>query len=275
MVGKNLSVIMSVYANDSPLFLQQAIDSVFQQTVLASEFIIVIDGPIGDALNEILAATHVNPTVKVIRLDQNMGAGAARKIAIDECSTEFVALMDADDICVSDRFEAQLREFSDENIGVVGGQIEEFRENPEDLGVVRVNPIGQKAIYSYGKWRNPINHVTLMYRMSCYKTVGGYSNVRHIEDWELISRFLVNNVRIVNLPKTLVHVRSGDAMVVRRRKWAKFIGRMGVFWIMYKNSYFGLHNLFGNVFIHAVLRFMPASFTSFIYQKFLRKRHST
>lgn len=274
MKKNDLSAVMSVYKNDSPVFFQQAIDSVLKQTLQPKEFIIVVDGPVGNDLNDVIALAELHPYVKIVRLEQNCGAGAARKIAIRECTTEFVALMDADDICIEDRFEIQMHEFNDENIGVVGGRIEEFKIEPGDLGIIRDNPTTPEEIYSFGKWRNPINHVTLMYRMSHYNLVGGYSNVRHIEDWELISRFLVNQVSILNIPKTLVHVRSSNAMVVRRRKWPKFFGRMAVFWVMYRNKYFGLHNYLGNVLIFVVLRLLPAWITANLYKNVLRKKNN-
>lgn len=272
MKTNDLSAVMSVYKNDSPVFFQQAIDSVFKQTLQPKVLIIVVDGPVGNDLNDVIALAELHPNVKIVRLEQNCGAGTARKIAISECSTEFVALMDADDICVENRFEIQMHEFKDEKVGVVGGRIEEFKIDCGDLGIIRDNPITSEEIYSFGKWRNPINHVTLMYRMAHYNLVGGYSNVRHIEDWELISRFLVNHVSIINIPKTLVHVRSSDAMVVRRRKWPKFFGRMAVFWVMYRNKYFGLHNYLGNVLIYLGLRFLPAWVTANLYKKALRKK---
>ena len=274
MKTNDLSAVMSVYKNDSPVFFQQAIDSVLNQTLKPKEFIIVVDGPVGNDLNDVIATTEVLPFVKIVRSEKNRGAGAARKLAISECRTEFVALMDADDICVEDRFETQMHEFKDETIGVVGGQIEEFEIDRGDLGIVRDNPITPEQIFAFGKWRNPINHVTLMYRMTHYKMVGGYSDVRHIEDWELISRFLVNHVSIINIPKTLVHVRSSDAMVVRRRNWRKFFGRMAVFWVMYRNRYFGLHNFLGNVLIYLVLRLLPARVTATLYKRVLRKNHN-
>ena len=40
------SVLMSVYYYDDPLFFEQALYSVFNQTVLPDELVLVVDGPI-------------------------------------------------------------------------------------------------------------------------------------------------------------------------------------------------------------------------------------
>ena len=47
MILDNLTVVMSVYSKDSPLFFNQAVDSVLNQTYKAKEFIVVVDGPVG------------------------------------------------------------------------------------------------------------------------------------------------------------------------------------------------------------------------------------
>ncbi len=48
------SVIMSVYQGNSPDYLKAAIDSVYQQSRKPKETILVVDGPINQALEIIL-----------------------------------------------------------------------------------------------------------------------------------------------------------------------------------------------------------------------------
>ena len=44
----DFSVLMSVYAKESPLFLKEALESLRNQTLPAAEIVIVKDGPIGE-----------------------------------------------------------------------------------------------------------------------------------------------------------------------------------------------------------------------------------
>ena len=48
------SVLMSVYAKDQPDFLRTAIDSMLCQTVPPAQFVLVCDGPLTPALDEVI-----------------------------------------------------------------------------------------------------------------------------------------------------------------------------------------------------------------------------
>ena len=48
------SVLMSVYYYDDPLFFEQALYSVFNQTVLPDELVLVVDGPIPERTKDVI-----------------------------------------------------------------------------------------------------------------------------------------------------------------------------------------------------------------------------
>ena len=206
-------------------------------------------------------------------MDQNRGLAYSRKFAISMSSNELVAVMDSDDICAPDRFEHQIREFCDGKTDVLGGWIEEFNINPKDQGVIRKTPIEYEDIYKFGKWRNPINHVTLMFKKSSYDKVGGYSELLANEDWEMISRMLVNGLVVRSIPQVLVHVRGGVDMVYRRRSSRQFWGEIKAFKLMHECNYINSPRLVMNIFLRSAIRILPMSFTTFLYRKVLRKKH--
>ena len=274
MHSKSFTVVMSVYQADSPLLFEKAVESVLNQTVIPSEVIIVADGPIGDEIDKVLdKLVNENSIIKVIKLKKNKGLAVARKLAISKASYEFVAVMDSDDICVQDRFEIQIKEFSDEKTDVIGGWIEEFKTHPRDQGAIRKTPTNYIDIYKYGKWRNPINHVTLMFKKSSYEKIGGYSVLMANEDWEMISRMLVNGLIVRSVPEVLVHVRGGGDMVQRRRSSRQFWGEIKGFKLMYKNNYLSFIEFVRNTFLYAFIRILPVSFTFFLYKYILRKNY--
>ncbi|HFR3917301.1 TPA: glycosyltransferase, partial [Streptococcus suis] len=49
-----ISVLMSVYKNENPVFLAEAIESIIHQTRKPDEIVIIEDGPLTVELNEIL-----------------------------------------------------------------------------------------------------------------------------------------------------------------------------------------------------------------------------
>lgn len=50
----NFSVLLSVYIKENPQYLSQALDSIINQSVQASEIIIVKDGPLTKELDDII-----------------------------------------------------------------------------------------------------------------------------------------------------------------------------------------------------------------------------
>ena len=102
------SVSMCVYWKDDPEWFKTAVDSILHQTCEPDEVVLVVDGPVPDELGTVINEYEKNPVFKVIRLAENQGHGNARRIGLENCTNELVALMDADDISVPERFAKQL-----------------------------------------------------------------------------------------------------------------------------------------------------------------------
>ena len=273
-IKNKFSVIMPVYFQESPNQLRAAIESIVNQTLIPNEIIIVLDGPVGDNLHEVIDEFKTCNLIKVIKLDTNSGVGVARKKAIEIAQYDILALMDSDDISCKDRFEKQISKILSQEANVVGGWIEEFDKEPHDTGIIRKSPVTHDEIYKYGKWRMPVNNVTLMFTREVYNDVGGYSDQSKSEDWNLIVRFLANGVKFYNFPEILVNVRAGQDMFLRRRGWTQVFSQLYIFPLMYKLKYIGLFHLIANVSIRLLLRLMPISLTSYLYRNFLRQKIS-
>ena len=194
------SVVMSVYYGDSAAFFMQAAQSVLKQTLSPSEFIISVDGPIAESMEAALSEIETHPIVKVLRLTKNQGPGPARHAAIMMASHDIVAIMDSDDISLPTRFERQIGYLLSKDSDIVGGFIEEFDTVPGDLKKIRIVPLTHKDIIRFGKWRQPMNHVTIVFRRKAYLSVGGYLSPRSVEDYDLIYRLILGGARLANVP---------------------------------------------------------------------------
>ena len=273
MMDKQFSVILPVYHAEDPKRFKGAIASLLAQTVTPDEIIIVVDGPIGENLQVVIDDYESSDCFTLLYLEVNSGVGMARKCAIKQAKYDIIALMDSDDIACSDRFERQLPIICNKDADVVGGWIEEFISQPGDLGVFRILPELHQDIYNFGKWRMPVNNVTLMFTKSSYASIGGYSEQTRNEDWNLVVRLLANGTIFYNLPNTLVHVKSGNEMLVRRRGWTHQLTDIYIFILMYKLSYIGMTRLIINALLRILLLLMPLPVIAYIYSKFLRKKN--
>ena len=141
MQDTKFSVSMCVYGKDNSSWFKAAVDSVINQTCPPNEIVLVVDGPVPQELNSIIKEYEKLEFFKVIRFEENQGHGNARRAGLESCSNELVAIMDADDISSPERFERQLAEFEkDTKLDIVGGNITEFIDTPENI-------IGRRSVY--------------------------------------------------------------------------------------------------------------------------------
>ena len=99
-----ISVIMPAY--NAEKYIQEAIDSILNQSYANLELLIFDDGS-SDATRSIIDR-YSDERIKKIFADKNGGVVAARNHCIDLAKGKYIALMDADDIASQDRFEKQL-----------------------------------------------------------------------------------------------------------------------------------------------------------------------
>ena len=105
------SVLMSVYKKEEPAFLDQALESIEDQTVKPNQIVAVVDGPIGSELDAVLKE-HQNQNTDIytiVRSPKNQGLGLALRMGTEYCRCDWIARMDSDDVSVPNRFELQLK----------------------------------------------------------------------------------------------------------------------------------------------------------------------
>jgi glycosyltransferase involved in cell wall biosynthesis len=268
------SVAMCVYGKDNPKWFRRALESVYSQTIIPNEVVLVVDGPIGDDLQSVNEEYSSVDGFKAIYLETNQGHGNARRKSLECCSYELVALMDADDVCLPDRFEKQLQAFSDNNeVSVVGGNISEFIEQEENIVGYRIVPEKHDDIVKYMKKRCPMNQVSVMFKNTDVKETGGYVDWFCEEDYYLWLRMFLAGKKFYNLQDTLVNVRVGKDMYARRGGWKYYKSEKALQKYMLKNKIIGYGTYLGNVlkrFIVQVL--MPNKLRGWVFKKFARQR---
>lgn len=109
MINENsekLTVIMPVY--NASKFLAEAIESILNQSYRDYFFYIINDKSTDNSLDIILEYAKKDSRIEVFNFEENKGQSYIRNYAIKKATTSYIALMDADDISNSSRFEKQL-----------------------------------------------------------------------------------------------------------------------------------------------------------------------
>lgn len=267
------SVCMSVYYGDSAVFFKESIDSLLSQKRIPDEIVLVVDGPVGDEINSIVSDLEGNELFNVIRQEKNSGHAIARQTGLDAAKYEYIAIMDSDDIAVPDRFEKQMAYIdAHPEVDALGGQINEFIGEPENVVGTRIVPLEDSEIKSYLKSRCPMNLVTVMLKKEAVQKAGGYIDWYCEEDYYLWVRMVEQGMMFANLPDNLVNVRVGDEMYQRRGGMKYFKSEARLQRYMYKHGIISLPRYLYNVAGRfAVQVAMPNKVRGFVFQKLFRK----
>jgi len=271
---KRFSALISVYWKENPLHLMESLKSMYYcQSLKPSEIVLIEDGPLSDDLYRVIQNfADDNPDLlRIVKLKENVGLGKALKIGVQHCSYEIIARMDSDDICNPRRFEKQIKFLEDNpKIDIVGSWIKEFIKNPEEIAFIRKVPITYSDIIEFAKFRNPMNHMTVVYKKAAILKAGNYRQFPLFEDYYLWLRMLMNNAKFANIPECLVFVRIGNDMLNRRRGINYLNYEIKLQKEMLNMGFISYRVFLRNLLFRGVPRLVPGKLLKFIYKNFAR-----
>jgi glycosyltransferase involved in cell wall biosynthesis len=206
--------------------LGSALASVAAQTRQPDAVIVADDGST-DGTVALARRWQRDLPITVVATGANAGPAAARRLAIESSTSEFIALLDADDAWLPDHLEAMLAAHATTNDGLAsadtlawipGGPIS---PRPLSAGAPLPAPEHQLA------WLLTENRLSIsaLFSRARYEAVGGFrTQFRGTEDWDLWIR-MVRAGAVVARPDhpTVLYrlsrsgVSSDDAMVQARR----------------------------------------------------------
>ena len=198
-----VSVVMAVYNGDR--YLQEAIESILNQTFTDFEFILIDDGST-DATESILTAyAKQDSRILVSRNNENMGLPRSLNKGLALAQGEYVARMDADDISLPKRFAKQVA-FMDAHpeVGVCGTWLKTIGEAPG----YEQYPVEDKTIRAWLLFDSALAHPSVMMRRKLFVQENLHYDpaYKYCQDYELWGRastkFLINN-----LPEYLIIYR--------------------------------------------------------------------
>ena len=271
---RGYSVLMSVYHKEKPEYLKQAIESIQAQTFPTDDFVLVCDGPLNEGLDAVIAAKQqeMGDTLNVVRLAKNCGLGNALNEGIKHCKNELVARMDSDDIAYSNRCEKQINVFNTHpEVSICSGVVEEFTTDPAAVDTRRVLPETNAEIVEFAKKRNPFNHPCVMYKKTAVEAVGSYQDFYLLEDYYLWLRMLMAGYQGYNIQESLLHMRAGSDMYLRRAGWKYAKTQTKLFEYMKEQGFIGNGQYIKSCVTRSGSALAPNWLRKFMFEKVLRK----
>ena len=202
-----VSVLMPVY--NAASFVREAIESILVQTFSDFELIIINDGSKDETVR--IVSEFRDSRIELFQNETNRGVAATLNKGLSLAKGEYIARMDADDICVKTRLACQV-DYLDNNpdIGIVGSWVRLFGDQ---LPLIEKTPVGSDVLSAYLVFDNPIFHPTVMYRRSLIDDGLAYDvQYNRTEDFELWTR-AATFTRLNNIPLVLHKMRHHDQSV--------------------------------------------------------------
>lgn len=203
----NFSVLMSVYNKESPQYLQACLQSLKNQELPANEIVLVEDGPISSELSDVIEIFRGELNIISVKLEFNVGLGAALNQGLKVCQYNLVARMDTDDIAQPERFMKQVKFLKTHaDIDLVGSFAQEIDDNGV-VGKLRTMPVSHEVIYN-NLFTCPFIHPSILFRKSKIVLIGGYDeSLRRRQDYDLWFRCAKSGMRFYNIPEPLLLYR--------------------------------------------------------------------
>lgn len=216
-----ISVVMPVYNGEK--YLAAAIESILNQTFPNFEYIIVNDGSFDNTEKIIKEYAEKDERIVYLKNDKVLGQSGARNRAIKHAVGSYIALTDADDISLPNRFIEQVAYIEKhKDMDVLGTAFCLFYEG--NVGECKVVPA---HAYDVHNGKPPVHNPTCLIKKKTFFDFGYYDqNYDNAEDVELWFRWFSQDVKFHNLPQVLyrkrIHERSVSISKIRHQTYLLF-----------------------------------------------------
>lgn len=201
------TVIMAAYNTEE--YIEEAIDSILQQSYDNFELLIVEDASTDNTLEVI--KKYSDSRIRLIQNEENVGQTKCLNIGIREAIGKYILIMDSDDIALPDRLKIQIG-FMEENPEIVwaGSWMKAFGKRNYILQPVSEHD-DLRAQLVLG---NVISNTTFIIRKSVLDTYGIRYNeeVRHAQDYYFIEEISTYG-KIAIIPQVLMKYRTHEKQV--------------------------------------------------------------
>jgi glycosyltransferase involved in cell wall biosynthesis len=207
-----ISVLMPIYKDHR--FLDQAIESILSQTYKDFELIIICDDPDEDIFRILNSYQKKDNRIKIF-YQNRLGLIASLNLGCMLSKGQYIARMDADDICLPNRLKTQLDFFeSHPEIGIAGTWIQQIDEKGHYIRDIQF-PTSHNAIRFELIFSDCIAHPTVMMRKEIAEILGYRHDASLCEDYDLWARACLRT-KIANMSEVLLKYRIHDQNVSRQ-----------------------------------------------------------
>lgn len=226
-----VSVIMCFY-NEPIRYVSKSVESVLAQTYKNLDIIFILDNPQNKIIyNFLKKIEQENNNIVLVVNESNLGLVKSLNKALQLTKGQYIARMDADDICAINRIEEQMKYLHKNFLDLVGCNIVDIDENDYPIKDT-IYPENNNDIKEYLKYASAIAHPTWLVKKNVYDKLEGYRNIEACEDYDFLIRAALNNIQMGVIQKKLLMYRINTIGVSSTKK------------IQQKSNYYYIRNLY-------------------------------
>jgi glycosyltransferase involved in cell wall biosynthesis len=241
--------------------VNRAISSVYSQSVLPTEVILVDDFSSDETYSKICEMKKFYSNLTIIRSEFNRGAASARNLGWDYASQPYIAFLDADDSWHPEKLKLQYNfMIKHPNIVLSGHQC--VLVNKSTNIEIFSDIVSCRKIKSFSiLFRNPFNTPAVMLKREIpFRFRDGK---RYAEDFLLWQQIVLNRFEafLIEKPLAFVHKPLYGAGGLSKNLIKMEIGELENFFILYKNNHIGPLLLVFSIYFSLIKFFKRLIFT--------------
>jgi hypothetical protein len=259
------TVLMPVHEAIEFNILKKSVNSVIHNTLLPSEFLIIVDGNISSKKKIFLLKVKKKNNFINIIFKNKLGLVKILNYGLKIAKYKLIARADADDINHKDRFLEQVNFFKKNKVDILGSNI-----NENINGKKFIKKVPKKPSLFHFSFLNPINHMTVMFNRNKIIKLGSYPNIKYKEDYALWFFAKMSGYVIANLDMQLVDSRI-DSMTMQRRKNIQAVcSEFRIYFFLLKKNIFLIFILSFSLLFRIFFLILPNSVYLVILTRFNR-----
>lgn len=205
------TVIMPIHDFVEINLLKKAINSIFKSSKLPNELLLMIDGNVSKEKKNYLRKLKKRKIVKIV-YKKKIGITKILNKSLKIAKYDLIARADSDDINHKLRFEKQIKYYQNNDVDILGTNIFEIYKKKRILKNMPLQPNLLSCLF-----KNPINHMTVMFSKKKIIALGGYPDIKYKEDYALWIIAFCKKYKIKNIKEPLVSANINLDTVSRRK----------------------------------------------------------
>jgi glycosyltransferase involved in cell wall biosynthesis len=214
-----LSVLIPAYRASRTLI--STICSATKILPAESEVLVYLDGKDVESYNQLMRLN--DSRVRVIHSAENRGETFSRNFLLNEARGEYVANLDADDLCINNRFQVQLQEVERNPNAIIFTNVIFWYENSSFIKYLPSFPfelLAKNARISLGLY-NPFVNSTMLARKEILNSIGEFRE--HAPDYDFWMRAAIKEIELIRIREYGVKYRIHGSQLSKNQDWKQEI----------------------------------------------------